>query len=79
MSAADAPLNVAAPSVSGKAQQGATLTAASGSWSGATPINYTYQWQSCNAQGTSCGTMAARQRRPTCRPPQTSGTPCVSR
>jgi hypothetical protein len=40
-----APSNTAAPTVSGTAQVGQTLTASSGSWSGSTPITYTYQWQ----------------------------------
>jgi hypothetical protein len=40
-----APSNTAAPTVSGTAQVGQTLTAANGSWSGSTPIAYTYQWQ----------------------------------
>jgi PKD domain len=40
-----APSNTAAPKISGTAQAGQTLTASDGSWSGATPISYTYQWQ----------------------------------
>jgi hypothetical protein len=40
-----APSNTAAPSVSGTAQVGQTLTAHNGTWSGTAPISYTYQWQ----------------------------------
>jgi hypothetical protein len=40
--------------VSGTAQQGQTLTAATGSWSGTTPMTYTYQWQHCDSSGQAC-------------------------
>jgi hypothetical protein len=43
------------PTVSGTAQEGQTLTATSGTWSGTTPITYGYQWQSCDPTGTDCG------------------------
>ena len=43
-----APVNTSPPTVSGTAQQGQTLTADSGSWSGTAPISYTYQWQRCS-------------------------------
>ena len=52
--ATTAPANAAAPTVSGTARQGQTLTASSGSWSGTLPITYAYQWQRCNAGGTGC-------------------------
>ncbi len=57
VSAVNAPLNQAAPSISGTSQQGATLTAVSGSWSGATPISYGYLWGRCDAQGANCVTI----------------------
>jgi alpha-tubulin suppressor-like RCC1 family protein len=41
------PANVTLPTISGTAKDGHTLTASSGSWSGATPISYAYQWQRC--------------------------------
>ena len=40
------------------AQEGQTLTATSGSWSGTTPIAYGYQWQTCAPTGTDCGPIA---------------------
>ena len=43
--AATSPSNTVLPSLSGTAQDGKTLTASKGTWSGTTPINYTYQWQ----------------------------------
>ena len=47
-----APTNTAVPAISGTAQQGQTLTASSGSWSGS-PTSYGYQWQDCSSS-TSC-------------------------
>ncbi len=46
--------NTTAPSIEGTAEDGATLTADPGVWSGATPITYAYQWQSCNSDGGAC-------------------------
>lgn len=46
--------NTTAPSIEGAARDGRTLTADPGTWSGATPITYTYQWQSCNQAGGEC-------------------------
>ena len=40
-----APANGTPPSISGTAQQGATLTALPGSWTGTAPIAFSYQWQ----------------------------------
>src|SRR3954447_19979154 len=49
---AAAPVNTAAPAVSGTAKVGQTLTVSNGTWSGA-PTSYTYQWQRCTSS-TSC-------------------------
>ncbi len=40
-----APADTAAPTISGSAQEGQTLTANAGTWSGTTPMTHTYQWQ----------------------------------
>jgi hypothetical protein len=47
------PASTATPTISGTAQEGRTLSAAS-SWSGEKPITYAYQWQSCNSAGGEC-------------------------
>jgi hypothetical protein len=39
------PVNVALPSLSGSTVQDQTLSAAAGSWTGAAPIRYAYQWR----------------------------------
>jgi hypothetical protein len=45
-----APVNTTAPSVSGTAEQGKTLTVTNGSWSNA-PTKYSYAWEQCNSSG----------------------------
>jgi hypothetical protein len=52
------PANTAPPTVSGTAQQGQTLTATNGSWTGTAPISYAYQWQRCTSSGTNCANIA---------------------
>ena len=42
------------PAISGTARDGEKLTASSGSWAGTEPIEYAYQWQSCNGSGEGC-------------------------
>jgi RHS repeat-associated protein len=55
---ADVPSNVTAPGVSGELIVGQTLTANAGTWSGAPPLTYTYQWQHCNSSGESCSNIS---------------------
>jgi len=52
------PVNTAPPTVAGTAQQGQTLTAATGSWSGDAPISYTFTWQRCSGSGGSCSNIS---------------------
>jgi hypothetical protein len=51
-----APVNTAAPTISGTAQQGDTLTASKGSWSNS-PSSYGYQWQHCSSSS-SCSNIS---------------------
>jgi hypothetical protein len=51
---ANAPVNTTRPGITGSAVEGNMLTASNGSWNGGTPINYTYQWQRCDANGALC-------------------------
>jgi hypothetical protein len=48
------PANTSAPTISGTVQQGQTLTASTGSWSGTEPFTFTYQWQRCDSHGGGC-------------------------
>jgi hypothetical protein len=52
-----APQNNGLPSISGTARDGQTLSASTGSWTGA-PVSYAYQWRSCNASGSGCADIA---------------------
>jgi hypothetical protein len=52
--AANAPTNTSAPTISGTAKEGQTLTADKGAWNGSQPIDYKFQWQRCDKNGLSC-------------------------
>jgi hypothetical protein len=54
-----APTSTAPPAVSGSVVAGSTLSATPGSWSGTTPISYTYQWRSCDSAGANCASIAS--------------------
>src|SRR4051794_34483866 len=51
------PSNTAAPTVSGTAREGETLTAANGTWAN-DPTSFSYQWQRCNADRTGCAAIS---------------------
>lgn len=49
-----APLNSVSPVITGSARSGQTLRTSTGTWTGSTPISFTYQWRRCNATGAAC-------------------------
>jgi hypothetical protein len=49
-----APRNTRLPSVTGTWVEGQTVRVERGTWTGASPITYSYQWLRCNAAGGSC-------------------------
>jgi uncharacterized protein YukE len=52
--AAESPANTAAPTITGTTTDGRALTALDGSWTGTPTINFTRQWQRCDASGADC-------------------------
>lgn len=52
-----APSNTSLPTISGTAAEGQTLSAVPGGWSGAQPINFTYQWSRCDGAGANCAAL----------------------
>lgn len=48
-----APLNIDAPTITGTARAGQSLTAHNGTWQNS-PMSYRYRWLRCNASGLSC-------------------------
>jgi hypothetical protein len=51
-------VNTTAPTISGTARRGQTLTASPGAWTGTAPITYSYQWRSCDRSGNGCADIA---------------------
>jgi hypothetical protein len=56
---AAAPQNTTQPSIEGTFMVGKTVTANNGSWSGS-PTSFTYQWQRCDQDGSSCGKISGQ-------------------
>ena len=53
-----APKNTAAPTISGTAQEGSSLTVAPGSWSGTPAPGFSYQWERCIGTGGGCAAIS---------------------
>jgi hypothetical protein len=53
-----APSNTSPPTITGKAEEGQTLKADPGTWSGSTPIDYSYQWRRCGTGGANCSNIS---------------------
>ncbi len=49
-----APKSTSPPSVSGLPQEGETLTASTGSWTGAQPLHFSFQWEHCESNNANC-------------------------
>jgi Concanavalin A-like lectin/glucanases superfamily/Putative amidase domain/WD40-like Beta Propeller Repeat len=58
VAATEIPVPAVLPSISGTAEEGMSLTAVPGEWSGAEPISYEYQWERCDASGAGCVSIA---------------------
>jgi RHS repeat-associated protein len=52
------PSNTVAPSISGTTTAGQSLTVNAGTWTGTSPINFSYQWRSCDSAGNNCANIA---------------------
>ena len=61
------PTNQSPPSISGQYIVGHDLTADHGTWTGTSPISYSYQWQRCDSDGANCTDIVANV------PPLTAG------
>jgi iron transport multicopper oxidase len=58
VTAAPVPVNTSAPTITGTAQQGQTLTEHHGVWTNE-PTGYAYQWQRCDSAGATCKAIGA--------------------
>jgi hemolysin type calcium-binding protein/WD40 repeat protein len=56
------PTSTTAPSIKGVLARGKTLTAVNGTWTGTTPMTFSYQWSRCPLTGTTCTAIALATR-----------------
>lgn len=56
------PTSTAAPSIKGVLARGKTLTAVNGTWTGTTPMTFSYQWSRCALTSTTCTAIALATR-----------------
>jgi hypothetical protein len=57
------PTETKPPVVNGSPQEGKTLTADPGDWTGTAPITFNYQWQRCDQTGASCQNIGSETAR----------------
>jgi Bacterial Ig-like domain len=55
------PANTVVPSIAGIAREGQQLTLSNGTWTGATPMTFTYQWLRCASNGGSCAPISGAE------------------
>jgi hypothetical protein len=55
---AQPPLNTIPPSITGTAEVDSVLGASAGTWTGTSPIGYTYQWRRCDSVGANCSSIS---------------------
>ncbi len=48
------PTNTSPPAITGPTMVGKSIKTSNGSWTGSTPISFTYQWRRCDASGAAC-------------------------
>src|SRR3954454_493895 len=53
-----APANTQPPVISGTPEVGKELTTTNGTWSGTTPLSFSYQWRRCDKNGGSCANIS---------------------
>ena len=48
------PTNTSPPAINGPTMVGKTLKTSAGSWTGSSPMSFTYQWRRCDTSGSGC-------------------------